>query len=305
MSRSPSWVHRTVAPASAAAVLAALVAVGALAGCGGEGDPVAHLRVEPATIELAHGSFTDVRFHWEQRAPLDGPSGTLRVFVHLLDPEGRLVRTFDHRPEGPWRPGESWSYTTRIFQSFLAPPLPPGTYTLTAGLYDAEGHRWPLATEGRTVDEGEYAVAAVEVPESGPGQPALAFSRTWSPTLAGTDRQIVGYRWLTGSGEVVLNEVQDPGTLWLALRVPAEGGELHRRMNDPEAPAGASPRVGIATSCDGFEAQVSGEGGHGVDVPVTPDEEGCTVTLEPDYVMSTMDGDRRSLTLEVVAWRGE
>lgn len=302
MSRSASWVHRTVAVAWVLTASATLVAT---AGCGGEGEPVARLEVVPTTFELPHGSFLDLRFTWEQLAPLDGASGSLRVFVHLLDAEGRLVRTFDHDPQGPWQVGESWTYTNRIYQSFLAPPLPPGTYTLTAGLYDAEGNRWPLAVEGEAVDEGEYRVARVEVPESGPDQPALAFSQAWSPTLAGSDRQVVGYRWLTGTGEIALQEVPDSGTLWLALRVPAEGGELQRRMNDPEAPSGAVPRVGIETSCSGFQAQVSGEGPHGVEVPVTPDEGGCAVTLDPNYAMATLAGDRHSLTLEVVAWRGE
>ena len=302
MSRSPIWVHRTKVAAWMLAASAALVAA---AGCGGEGEPVARLEVDPGTIELPHGSFVNLRFTWEQLAPLDGASGSPRVFVHLLDGEGRLVRTFDHDPEGPWRAGERWSYTTRIFQSFLAPPLPPGTYALTAGLYDAEGNRWPLAVDGETVDEGEYRLARVEVPEGGPDQPALAFSQAWSPTLAGSDRQVVGYRWLTGAGDIVLQEVPGSGTLWLGLRVPAEGGELQRRMNDPEAPAGAVPRVEIETSCSGFQAQVSGEGSHGVDVPVTPNEGRCAVTLDPNYVMSTLAGARRSLTLEVVAWRGE
>ncbi|MFP3940077.1 MAG: hypothetical protein ACLF0P_07210 [Thermoanaerobaculia bacterium] len=302
MSRSPSWVHRTKA---AAWVLAASAALVVSAGCGGEGEPVARLKVDPATIELPHGSFVDLRFAWEQLAPLGGASDSRRVFVHLLDAEGRLVRTFDHDPEGPWRAGESWTYTTRIYQSFLAPPLPPGTYALTAGLYDAEGNRWPLAVEGETVDEGEYQVARVEVPESGPDQPTLAFSQAWSPTLAGSDRQVLGYRWLNGTGEIALQEVPGSGTLWLGLRVPPEGGELQRRMNDPEAPAGAAPRVEIDTSCSGFQAQVSGEGAHRVDVPVTPEGEGCTVTLDPNYVMATLAGDRHSLSIEVVAWRGE
>lgn len=301
MSRSPSWVHRTVAVAWTLAASAALVVA---AGCAGEGEPVAHLRVEPGAIELPHGSYVDLRFTWEHLAPLEGATAP-RVFLHLLDPEGRLVRTFDHDPEGSWSPGGTWTYTTRVFQSFLAPPLPPGTYTLTAGLYDAEGNRWPLAVEGEAVDEGEYAVASVEVPETGPDQPALAFSQTWSPTLAGSDRQVVGYRWLTRSGDVVLTELPGPGTLWLALRVPTEGGELQRRVNDPEAPEGAAPRVGITTSCGAYEAQVSGEGAHGIEVPVTPAEGRCTVTLDPNYVMSTLAGDRRSLTLEVIAWRGE
>lgn len=296
-----SRIHRIVALAGG---------LGALAGCGAEeAEPVARLVAEPMELTLAYGSYTGLALTWSPLAELEGASGEPRVFLHLVDEDGDLARTFDHDVPGAWRPGEERSYRVPVYQSLLAPPLPPGDYSLTAGLYDAEGNRWPLAFEGERSGRHEYRVAAVDVPARGVELPAVQFSPTWSPTLAGADRQVVAFRWLAGDGTIRLTDLPGSGTLWLALRIPGEGeGGMRRRRvdasegEDGEPPAG-EPRVRVEASCSGFQAQVSGEGRHDVEVPVTADEGACAVTLTPSYVMESPGGGDQTLLLEILAWR--
>lgn len=295
---------RMAAPSLALALLPALL-LGALAGCGGEEpEPVARLNVEPVELTLPYGIFADLDFSWSLLAEPEGASGTPRVFLHLLDDDGDLARTFDHDLHGGWQTGGERSYRTRIYQSLLAPPLPPGTYSLRVGLYDAEGNRWPLAVEGEATGRNEYRVAAVEVPGDGARPPTVRFSPSWSPTLAGIDRQVVAYRWLSGSGVLHLDEISDGGSLWLALRIPgARSGELSRRVEEPEGGGDGVPRVDVTADCSGFQAQVSGEGLHDVHVTVPAGTEACEVALEPNYVMESATGERRSVVLEVLAWQ--
>lgn len=293
---------------------AALLAIGlplagALAGCGGsEAEPVARLAVEPTSLELPYGSFADLHFRWTPTRELEGLEGSPRVFVHLLDSEGDLVRTFDHDPAGSWRLGQELGYETRTYQSLLAPPLPPGAYALTVGLYDpADGERWALETASEEVGRSEYRVATVEVPSGvggGAQVPAVQFGPAWSPTLAGGDRQVVAFRWLSEEGTLRVEELSAAGTLWLSIGIPAEvAGRMRRRTLDPDAAGGEVPRVGLSASCSGFEVQLSGEGTHGVEVPLEPTPEGCEITVTPSYVMESPDGDERSLILEILAWR--
>lgn len=277
----------------------------ALSGCGGDrGQPVASLTATPERLVLPYGAFTELELGWRVTAQAEGAVEPLRVFLHLLDAGGALARTFDHDLPGPWREGREVQYQARIYQSILAPPLPPGAYTLTGGLYDGEGRRWPLDTEGERVGRDEYRLATLEVPSRGLELPTIEFSETWSPTLAGGDRQVVAFRWLSGDGTIRLRDLHESGTLWLGLRVPADGeGDLRRRILEPAAGGEGIPRVGIAVDCSGFEAQVSGEGHHDVGVPLTLAEEPCTVAFDADYVMDSPGESGRSLILEILAWK--
>jgi len=291
----------------ATAALAALLAVAPLACGGGEGAPIAKLSLEPAEVDLPYGTFADLDLSWTPRTELEGVSGHLRLFAHLLDPEGRLTRTFDQNLPDGWEVGQAQRSPLRIYQSLLAPPLAAGDYSLVVGLYDDSGRRWPLDTEGTRRGRDEYALVTVHVPSQSAGLPAFEFSPTWSPTQAGSDRQVVAFRWLHGDGSIRLTEVKGPGTLWTRVRIPAvETAGMRRQVQDTDG--GEEARVGLAAGCSGFEAGVSGAGSHDVDIPVATDSGECTVTYDPNFVMIATDKEavpdaRRSLLLEALAWK--
>ena len=135
----------------------------AATGCSKEAPtPVGQLEVSPKSVTLGAGEIKTVKLKWTPTAPLEGVKGTPTVFVHLLDDSGEVVRTFDHPLPQTWTVGTPISYDIDVFQSAVAPPLPPGKYRLTVGLFDQENQRWALAGLGEEIAKREYQAAEVE-----------------------------------------------------------------------------------------------------------------------------------------------
>lgn len=276
-----------------------------VAACGLRPAPVGELTVTPAHVPLAYPERSDVRLSWSPTAELSGLAGELRVFVHLREIDGAVLRTFDHPLPESWRPGRMQEYDVPLYQSGLGPPLSPGRYQLTVGLYDEAGHRWPIATSGEEVDRFEYAVTEVAVPAATGPVPMFTMSTAWQPLEAGDGNQILGRRWLTGAGSIALTEIRQPGTVWMQFRIPQvrEGQE----SVVPLTP-GQSLSVRITTDCGSAEEYVSGAGVHQVEVPLVPPAEfdsvtGCTIDLEPSFEIVQLDSlTRRSLQLEILSW---
>lgn len=128
-------------------------------------EPVGRLGVTPAKTVVALGGCAPLRFEWLPAAPLDRVHGKVFVFVHLLAEPGNPDGNLDHPLPEPWRPGHAQSYEIQACPSAFEPPLRPGTYRLTAGLYDESwGYRWPLeAGGGAQTDRREYVMGSVVV----------------------------------------------------------------------------------------------------------------------------------------------
>ncbi len=304
------------------ATLAALSLVAFLAiGCGDSEPPVGSVSVEPATATLPYPGSRQVELRWSPEREVDATNARPRVFVHLLpEDEKEVLRTFDHHLPERWRPGSEIRYPLELRQSMLGPPLPAGTYRLTVGLYDRD-RRWPLEG-GEEAGRNEYAVARVEVPAPKPETlPKLEYEGNWSPLNAGTDRQVLGFRYIGADATLRISDVPEDGTLGLGLeinpapegfdRVPAtvapvagtDGGEQAGDGEDGEntdaaaegdRPAdGGAPDTGDATepdvpalhvlvTCNGSEAVLSGLGRSDLEVDLTAGSD-CAVRVRPDY----------------------
>lgn len=286
-----------------AGLLLALALTGGCGACGG-GGPVGELRVEPRELRLDYGRFEILRLRWRPLSELDGVPF---VFLHLLDEGGGLVRTFDHPFPGPWRVAAGAGGAGEVVdevplvQSVLGPPLAPGRYRLSVGLYDPDGGRWPLRVEGAEVDEAEYAVAVVEVPPEIEAAVRLRFSSAWLAAEEGADLQVLARRWLAGEGTIRLEELPGPVTLRLALRIPSEAespGDL--RLEE----GATAPAVRVASGCGGDETLLSGAGLFAVNLPLAAEAGGaCDVTLRPNFsYLAPDDGLARAVVLESAAW---
>lgn len=287
-----------------ATALALCLLLLAFTACGDSRPPVAELSVQPAEIDLTYPGFTPVTFEWK---PLRELEGEPRVFVHLLDELGGLTRTFDHPAPAEWSVGGTTSYEIEIYQSALAPPLAGGTYDLVVGLYDRAGNRWPLAGGEDPGDDLAYRVARVRVSEAGEGMPMFFFTSGWQPVEGGTDRQVLGRRWLGETGSLKVAEVRRPGEVLLLVGVPT--GES--KVEDLVLEEGASEQsVRIVSSCGDFEATIAGPGSHRVVVPIGEGEDGtvpeeCEISFESNfYVISLETLERRTIALENLAWNG-
>lgn len=109
------------------------------------------------------GDVIPVTLFWQTAVPLDK---RYKVFLHLLDGNGRPAAQRDSEPGGglaltsTWPPGETIVDNHGLF---LPLDLPPGRYTLTLGLYDIadSAARLPIQTEAGVVDAVDLAVIVV------------------------------------------------------------------------------------------------------------------------------------------------
>lgn len=277
---------------------AALVALALVAGCGGKQAPVAQVEIEPRVVRLPPAQAEALHFTWRPTASLEGAEPT--VFVHLLDAQRKVIRTFDHPLPQRWREGTPISYDIKLYQSALAPPLAPGKYPLTLGLYGQEGKRWALDGLGEPKSRFEYEAGTVEVP---PQQPHVrfVFSPTWLPVEPGNDRQVLARRWMREQGAIRLLRQQEPGTVWLVLQIPPTNSPDVKVTLEPGA---STPAVLVAGSCGGAETNLTGQGYHEVELPMDLPPAGsyCRVLLRSNFMIQPTLGRPRSVSLENLAW---
>jgi hypothetical protein len=282
----------------------AVMAAGLLA-CG-KPAPVAQVEVRPQNLTLGHPEVQKLHLSWQPTAGLDPEAGVPTVFVHLLDQQGKIVRTYDHPFPQAWQEGTPVEDVVKVFQSALAPPLPPGRYPLTLGLYGAKSNqRWPLEVAGPDLGRHEYRVAEVEVlpPPAGAAGPRFSFTGPWLASEPGGSRQIINLRWLAGEGAIHAEGVAAPGSLWLELKIPAGNGPAEKLVLDDSSNA---PSVVVSGTCGGVETGISGPGDHEIEIPV--DGAGavgsCEIRLKPNFrlLKAGLPGGPRSVALENLAW---
>jgi hypothetical protein len=261
---------------------------------------VGELAIEPQSITMSYPQFVRATLNWTMTEPLADLSGSPRVFLHLIDGSGEVVRTFDHDFIGDWSAGSETSYQVVLSESALVPALPDGQYALTAGLYDEAGNRWALAVAGEEVHPQEYRIATVTASSEATG-PQFFFGSTWLPVEGGTDMQILARRWLSEDGVLRLSEVPGEGTLFLRVGIPKGGGGQDLVVEDESA----VPSVHLATTCGDYETAVSGPGSHVVEVPVavSGEENACDISFASNFFLLSQDNlSRRTIALEDISW---
>jgi hypothetical protein len=113
----------------------------------------------PAEIHLEESAHLEIHAQWRVTQP---PHRSATSFAHLLDAQGRYVTGWD----GVAAPATCWQEGDALWQSYnipLPPGLPPGTYQVEVGWYDAEtGTRWPCSVDGEHVGD-RYLLPNVEI----------------------------------------------------------------------------------------------------------------------------------------------
>lgn len=263
-------------------VIALLCAVG-LAGCRGEA-PVGVLEVSPAAFDLALGGYVPLQVRLEPEVALPaGTSATPTLFIHLLDAQGELVRTYDQTLASAWQVGEAQRLEVPILQSALAVGLAEGRYVLTVGLYDpGTRQRFSLRHTGKARERGEIEVAAVTVPGAAK-VPPLVLTGAWLAPAAGADRQVLMRRGFSGEVSLVVGAAAGNGRLLLAFELPTLG----------------EPRLDLVSDCAQDQVVLSGGGRHRLEVAVPA--AGCTLTLRP--LLPSATDEPAIAVLEGLAWR--
>lgn len=108
----------------------------------------ARLRAYTSTATgIGPGEGLSYTFYWEALTPTEK---SYRVFVHLMDAEGKIVAQHDGIPAGGELPTNIWSQGEIIEDDHTLPlpaQLPPGEYAVRAGFYSPEtGERLPISS---------------------------------------------------------------------------------------------------------------------------------------------------------------
>lgn len=115
--------------------------------------------------EVEPGGIIRLALRWqaEERTGQD-----YKLFVHLLDGEGRIAAQRDSEPVGGSRPTSGWGIGEEIWDNYgimLPEELPSGEYHLVAGMYDpTSGERLPVyGVDGKRLADDRVLLGAVEV----------------------------------------------------------------------------------------------------------------------------------------------
>lgn len=118
--------------------------------------------IEPELEDIGVGETLTITLVWRAESETDS---SYRVFVHLVDPEGRLVAQCDgvpsewSRPTTSWLPGE---YITDVHRLTVPVDVIAGDYHLRAGLYGPDGARLVTATGGDAVSLASFVLQFAE-----------------------------------------------------------------------------------------------------------------------------------------------
>lgn len=114
--------------------------------------------------EVRAGDVVKLILHWRA----EGKVGEkYKVFVHLLDQEGRLVAQRDSEPVGGSKPTMGWKIGEEIGDNYgilLPDDVPSGEYELVVGMYEPEsGERLLIVDENGVVIGDKVSLGMVEV----------------------------------------------------------------------------------------------------------------------------------------------
>jgi hypothetical protein len=112
-----------------------------------------------APERIVPGQTMTVTLVWQALGETDQD---VKVFVHLLDADGRVVAQSDAVPAGWTRPTSGWQageYVTDAHVLEIRRDMPPGEYRLVAGMYDSTtGQRLPAEAGSDVIKLGRLDV---------------------------------------------------------------------------------------------------------------------------------------------------
>jgi hypothetical protein len=101
-----------------------------------------------STPEVQPGDILQLDLFWRADAPL---SERYKVFVHVLDQNGKIIAQTDREPGGGQNPTTNWESNEGIIDRYgvlIPDDTPPGAYKVIVGLYDFGGTRLPVSQGG-------------------------------------------------------------------------------------------------------------------------------------------------------------
>jgi len=201
----------------------------AAVGCGGQ-EPSRRVDVS-VTVDLSDsvpaGSPFDIGYTWTPGEGFEPPADDLRIFVHLVDPEGNIIDQDDHFPPLPtsqWSAGHPVEY--RREPIYLDPDLRLDYVDVYVGMYDNEG-QIGIMRAGRFQNRPLVHSVIVRADDQGGIPVYVEGFQNRETLLTAEDVYARDWRWMGKRGVVAFGNPRGPSTLHLRALSPVdflEGG---------------------------------------------------------------------------------
>lgn len=196
-----------------------LVAAALVAGCGGSNGP-AQVDVEPTVTlpdSVAMGEPLSFVYTWSPSDEFNAPMNDYRVFVHLVDPQGRILLQDDHYPPEPtsqWRAGEPQTYQRWVYP----PDLEVEYVDVVVGLY-TEDQRAQVRDGSAWADSVSAQRMSIRV-EDQTGDPV--YMTGWHDEERVDDSLLGAWRWSQDVGQLVFTNPRRDAVLHLRAHGPID-----------------------------------------------------------------------------------
>jgi hypothetical protein len=192
-----------------------------VAGCGGE--QVGRSLNVSVSLDLPDslglGSPFDIGYTWTPEEGFEPPADDLKVFVHLVDPDGNTVLQDDHFPPQPtsqWRAGAPVSYRHWVYP-------PPGFHhdyiDFYVGLY--QGTEQIATLRDGTLRNRPLVHTVIIRTEDQGGVPVYVEGFHERETSLSGEPELQEWRWMRDRGVVAFGNPRGPATLHLRALSPA------------------------------------------------------------------------------------
>ncbi len=165
------------------------------------------------------GTPVEVIYSFKTSSDFPGLKKDLIVFVHFLDPSGKIRFVDDHNPPSrtnQWAPGRSYSYVRTYF---LPENIPAGEYTVQLGMYTPSGKGERFVLNARQLSDRSYAVGNIKILKPVPDNKVQYVSGWYNLERAPND-DWYHWRWI---GKTAVARIPNPRTnSFLYLKAESE-----------------------------------------------------------------------------------
>jgi len=154
--------------------------------------PEVHLKKKP--IEM--GTPVDIQYTFLTADDFLGFRKNLTVFVHFLDPQGKIRFVDDHLPPvrtNQWVSSQRYDYQRTVF---VPENIPPGEYTIELGVYLPEGKGERIELNAKKITARSYDVGKISIHQ--PDSSGIRFVDGWYDVEQDPAENFYHWRWTKG-----------------------------------------------------------------------------------------------------------
>jgi hypothetical protein len=236
------------------------------------------------------GTPVEVKYSFDTSDDFPGLRKDLTVFVHFLDPSGKIRFVDDHNPPirtNQWGPGRNYSYTRTYF---IPENIPEGKYTVELGMYTPIGKGERFVLNAKQLSERSYDVGKIQI-EKPSTNPEGELVSGWYDLEREPNNDWYHWRWMGKTAAVKLPNPRANSLLYLKAE-----SEPQRFPKDQNVSIFVN-----GSKLDGFNVETAEPfvQKYRIDAASLGTNDRVEVKLEVDQTFVPSENDKRELGLRV------